>query len=123
MERRNYPEKIIYHYEHQADLPLQVTHGVWGGINPHGEIELSFYHESDMPPAISEQQIGADGIPGPERNASGDNCRHIVRKLHTRILINYETARALQEWLDQRVAELDSQSAPEVYEQGSGIQQ
>lgn len=123
MDRRNFPDKIVYHYNQEANTPLQIAHGVWGGINPHGEIEICFYHESDMPPQVAEQQIGADGMPGPERGASMDSSRHIERRIHTRILINYDTARALHNWLDERLNELDSESSPEIYDPNPGIQQ
>lgn len=102
---------------------LRVAHGVWGGVNPHGEIEISFYHESDIPPDSSEQTIGPDGAPGPERPDRHDSSRHIARHIHTRILLNYNTARALLEWLDERIGELDSEGSSEAYDFNSGIQQ
>ena len=41
------PSKIRYKYEMASEARLQTAHGVWGGINPQGEIEMNFYHESD----------------------------------------------------------------------------
>lgn len=118
-----YPDRIRYHYKQDANLPLQVAHGVWGGVNPHGEIEICFYNESDMPPLTSEQRIGADGTPGPEQQNNPDACRHISRHIHSRILVNYDTARAMLDWLEERLAELDSEGRSELYDIQSGIQQ
>ena len=44
---QQYPSRIRYEYEQDPETRLQYTHGVWGGINPQGEIEISFYLESD----------------------------------------------------------------------------
>ena len=44
--RQQYPSRIRYEYEQDPETRLQYTHGVWGGINPQGEIEISFYLEA-----------------------------------------------------------------------------
>lgn len=123
MEKQDFPEKIRYHYQTDPGAHLQISHGVWGGVNPHGEIELCFYHESDIPPLVSEQLVSPDGSAGPERINQEDGCRHIARQIHTRILVNYNTARALLDWLEERLAELDSEGASEIYDFNSGIRQ
>ena len=46
----DHPAKIRYKYQMDASARLQTAHGVWGGINPQGEIEMNFYHESDALP-------------------------------------------------------------------------
>lgn len=123
MDNPAFPDRIRYHYRSDPATPLQVAHGVWGGVNPHGEIEICFYHESDIPPRTSEQSIGADGAPGPELAAGGDGSRHIARQIHTRILVNHNTAQALLEWLEERIAELDGEGSQGIYDLDSGIKQ
>lgn len=54
---QQYPSRIRYEYEQDPETRLQYTHGVWGGINPQGEIEISFYLESDKMPPYSERII------------------------------------------------------------------
>ena len=48
----DHPAKIRYKYQMDENARLQTAHGVWGGINPQGEIEMNFYHESDALPAF-----------------------------------------------------------------------
>ena len=55
---QQYPSRIRYEYEQDPETRLQYTHGVWGGINPQGEIEISFYLESDKMPPYSERITG-----------------------------------------------------------------
>ena len=123
MENINFPDKIRYVFSTDPDVHLRVAHGIWGGINPHGEIELNFYDESDAPPEFTEQGIEADGTPGQERVPQQDVIRQVNRQIHTRVLLNYNTARAVLNWLEDRVAELESSSSTELYDIGSGIQQ
>lgn len=123
MEPGNFPDQIRYAYVADAGAHPHIAHGVWGGINPHGEIELCFYDESDALPDFTEQSIGADGSPGPERMPAGDGTRHVTRHIHTRLLMNYNTARAVLEWLQDRIADLEAEAPNDVYDIGSGIQQ
>ena len=62
---QQYPSRIRYEYEQDPETRLQYTHGVWGGINPQGEIEISFYLESDKMPPYSERIIAASATKSP----------------------------------------------------------
>lgn len=118
-----YPDRICYHYDQEEGMRLRPAHGVWGGINPHGELEICFYEESDMPPKTSEMLIGPDGTPGAEQVAMQDDARHISRHIHTRLLLNYDTARAVADWLEERLGELESDGQGPVFDLNSGPQQ
>jgi len=118
-----FPDQIRYSYVSEPGLHQHIVHGVWGGVNPHGEIEVCFYDESDTLPKYTEQTIGADGAPGPERMPPDDGARHIVRHIHTRVLLNYNTARAVLEWLEDRIDEMEAEAPHEIYDIGSGIKQ
>ena len=115
------PSKIRYHYETAPDARLHTAHGVWGGINPQGEIEMNFYHESDMLPPFSEQIISPDGAIGHEVLPENSEQREVKRHIHSRILLNYYTARAVLEWLEDRVTALEEES--EYFERNTGFEQ
>lgn len=123
MNDNSFPQRIRYHYLHEPEARLRPAHGVWGGINAHGEVEMCFYDESDIPPEITEQTIGPDGIPGPEQICQEDTVRHMGKTIHTRILLNYHTARAVLEWLQDRVDELEAEEGGGLYDLGGGVQQ
>ena len=112
---QQYPSRIRYEYEQDPETRLQYTHGVWGGINPQGEIEISFYLESDKMPPYSERIIAPDGSFGHEIAPYNDEERTITRHIHSRVVMNYHTARAMLEWLEDKVAALEAEedgSAP-----------
>lgn len=121
MDDIRYPKKICYHYEQAADSDLKVAHGVWGGVTPNGEIEICFYDESDMPPESIEQDINPDGTQGAEKVVYKDGARHIRRRIHSRVLFNYNSAHAFMNWLDQRLGELDASSANEIYDGNNNL--
>ena len=125
MNKRPYGENVQYlHYENSPETHARVAHGVWGGINPYGEIEMCFYEESVDPPRLTVQDIGADGVPGPERFAGKDSSeRHLKRLIHTRLVVNYNSARAMLAWLEERLAEMETESSAEIYDGNSGIPQ
>lgn len=118
-----HPAKIRYRYNMDKEARLQTAHGVWGGINPQGEIEMNFYHESDSLPAFSEQLVAPDGSIGHEMVPGEDDVRDVTRCIHSRILLNYHTARAVLDWLEDRVAALEEEGASGMYEADLDIEQ
>lgn len=118
-----YANRICYHYATEPDVKMRIAHGVWGGVNPHGEIEMCFYDEAALPPEQAEQQIGADGMPGEERPLQPNDSRQIGRSIHTRILLNYNTARAVLDWLESRLSELETEAPRDIYDPEPGIKQ
>lgn len=117
------PSRIRYRYEMAPEARLQTAHGVWGGINSQGEIEMNFYHESDALPACSEQILAPDGSLGHEIVPGNDDVRDITRHIHTRVLLNYHTARAVLEWLEDRVNALEEEGGGEMYSPDPGLEQ
>ena len=71
--------QIRYKYQMDENARLQTAHGVWGGINPQGEIEMNFYHESDALPAFSEQLVAPDGSIGHEMTPGEMDAREVNR--------------------------------------------
>lgn len=119
----DHPDKIRYTYQMASEVRLQTAHGVWGGINPQGEIEINFYHESDALPAFSEQLVAPDGSIGHEMPPEDMEVREVNRYIHSRVLLNYHTARAVLDWLEDRVTALEEEGAPGMCEAGLDIEQ
>ncbi len=120
-----FPNRIRYEYEQSKDLRINFAHGVWGGINPQGEIELNFYTESDKIPAFSEQIIAPDGSLGHEMAPFNDDVRTITRNIHSRIVLNYQCARAVLEWLEDKIdtLEIDDETASLLLDGNGSIEQ
>ena len=64
-----------------------------------------------------------DGSIGHEITPEDDEQRGVTRHIHSRVLLNYHTARAVLEWLEDRVAALEEEGPPDMYDTDSGIEQ
>ena len=101
------PLRVRYEYKQDESAQLKYAHGVWGGINSQGEIEMNFYVESDALPAWSERAIEPDGGLGPEITPHDERQKNIVRHIHTKLVLNYHTAMAIQDWLQSHLEILE----------------
>ena len=118
------PLRIRYEYEQDPEARLHYAHGVWGGINPQGEVELNFYTESDKLPLYSERIIAADGSLGHEMAPYDENLKVVTRRIHTKLILNYHTARAVLEWLEDKVDTLEVEGeGPMLFEEDGGFHQ
>lgn len=109
MSQEKGPLRIRYEYEENPEARLQYSHGVWGGINPQGEVELNFYTESDKLPPYSERIVAPDGSFGHEALPFDDNLKIVTRRIHTKLILSYHTARAVVEWLQDKVDILENE--------------
>ena len=101
------PIRIRYEYKEDTPVQLKYAHGVWGGINSQGEIEMNFYVESDVLPEWSECILEQDGSLGPEKVPHDERQKNVVRHIHTKLILNYPTARAVHYWLENHLDILD----------------
>ena len=122
MSQEKSPLRIRYEYEENPEARLHYAHGVWGGINPQGEVELNFYTESDKLPPFSERIIAPDGSFGPETAPFDDNLKTVTRRIHTKLILNYYTARAVAEWLQDKVDILENEEGGPFFDDESGMQ-
>lgn len=112
MSEGKFPDKLRYEYRCPEGQRPFYAHGVWGGVNPHGEIEMNFYMESDELPGYSERAVLPDGSVGPEMVAGEQGGRDgltktVVRDVGGRVVMNYRTAKAVLGWLEEKVAAME----------------
>ncbi len=116
VHNKDVPQGVRYEYALDAHATLHLAHGVWGGVNPQGEIELNFYTESDKIPPYSEciehPQHGLEEVV-----SSDENMRTIIRHIHSRVVLNYYTAHAIIEWLEAQLTQLEQLDKLEQLEQ------
>ncbi len=117
-----FPARIRYEYCEKPNTQLEVAHGVWGGVNPHGEIELNFYSESDAMPSFSERAVGPDGTLGPELGTESD-VRCVKRTVHTKLLLNPRAAYSIFEWLAEKLESVEADEAILFMDDDTGTEQ
>ena len=120
MSQEKFPLRIRYEYQEAPGTQPQYAHGVWGGINAQGEVEVNFYTECDKLPPFSERLVAPDGSFGHEMAPYDENMKIVTRHILSRIIINYHTARDILEWLEDKVQvlEMEAEGAPYPFEGG-----
>lgn len=104
MNRGNqYPVRVHYEYEQEENVKVKYAHGVWGGITKQGEIELNFYLEHDK--VFSRQNAQQNTTMQPMDSSLP--VHYVTRSIHSRVLLNYHTARSILEWLEDKVTALE----------------
>lgn len=104
-EKRN---KVIFHYEKVNDFKTIFASGVFGGLNIAGLIDMNFYIDRPViPQKISHDLAEKDGgfILSNEKREGKDGE---VREVQVGVLIDIPTAKSLIEWLNQKIAEMES---------------
>ncbi|MDR2745466.1 MAG: hypothetical protein LBB66_09800 [Desulfovibrio sp.] len=117
------PSKIRYSFSLEPKARLQTAHGVWGGVNSQGEIEMNFYYESETLPPFVEQIVEPDGSLGHESIPENEELREVTRHIHTRVLLNYNTARGVLEWLEEQLDALEEEGRAMYDGPESGVTQ
>lgn len=114
MSQEKIPLRIRYEYQEAPGMQPKYAHGVWGGINAQGEVEINFYAECDKLPAFSERLIAPDGAFGHEVTPLDENLKIVTRHILSKVIINYHTARDILEWLEDKVQllEMEEEGAP-----------
>lgn len=102
--------RIRYEYEEKPGMQPMYAHGVWGGINAQGEVEINFYTECDKLPPFSERLVAPDGTFGHEMAPVDENMKVVSRHILSKIIINYHTARDILDWLEDKVQLLDMET-------------
>lgn len=107
MPRKKKTEKIEFKYkyvipEHLRDL---YVNGMWGGVTPRGEIHMHFYNERHAIPKSVTCEIDKKGeIKGIVSQEAGGDAARIVQ---ASIVMDYQTAVAMRDWLNDRIGVID----------------
>ena len=105
--------KIKYEFQQDKSVKAKYTHGVWGGINPHGELEMNFYTEYDKLPLSTECELSPEGIISPEDEGLDRDVKYFVRDIHSKVLMNVATARGIMEWIGEQLEMMENSELEE----------
>ena len=85
---------------------LRVVHvdGAWGGITPQGLVHLGLFSEYVEPPASVTYAAGPAGQAQEIQRTGGGS---VTRELEVIAIMSPNVARAVRDWLDTRIGEVD----------------
>ena len=97
--------KYIFKYDYN---PVYIN-GAHGGVSPRGEIVANFYLERQPLPNEITHAINPDGTIGADIiDVDPKNLNNIiVRYVSSGVVLNHQNAKALHNWLGDKIAELE----------------
>ncbi len=105
---QNKPEikfKYIFNYSYN---PVYVN-GAHGGVSPRGELIMNFYLERIALPESITHNINQNGTIGGEvESEPADLKSSLVRYVENGVVLNYQSARDLHQWLGERLKEMEA---------------
>ncbi len=92
-------KKIKYHFIKSNFFRVVHCDGVWGGLTSHRNIQMTFFNERNAIPQSTELEVTEDGKAIETRQGKVG----ITRELEVDVVLNIETAKALQKWLEEKI--------------------
>lgn len=120
MENRNTkadaaPKTLTFRYLKSPMFRVIHVDGVWGGLTGRADIHMVIYSERPSIPDSMTHQIEDDGTIGDVIKVQ--TIGGVVREVEADIIMDYPTAKALHEWLTDkvnRIEEMVAKAAEEV---------
>jgi hypothetical protein len=110
-------EQLI-RFERAKDYRIVGSTGVWGGINPQGEVFFDFFVDRREPP----QEITLEVIDGTGKEQERKGGTNIIRELQVGVLLHPRTAYSIGTWLMEMAKATGYAPLPEdTQEQDEGI--
>jgi hypothetical protein len=93
---------------------FRVVHadGVWASVNPHGHVHLAFYNERSPLPQEVVHPVLEGNVLGDEILSKRVTKQNWVREMEVDIVMTYERALALHNWLGTYLSSATPQTPP-----------
>ena len=102
------PRELGVAWEASPELRQYHADGVFGGLTPKGHIYMSFFAERPPYPKASRLIIGAQGRPSSDTPVRSDNEPVLVREVQASVYLEYDVARAINQWLSRQIELLEA---------------
>ena|ERR1035437_2387583 len=97
--------EMEFHFEKSTAFRVIHVDGAFGGIAPNRHIHMAVYSERQPIPKRIVHTI-AGGVLGPELLEKRETRSGIFREIEADLVLTKESALAVRDWLDQRIAEM-----------------
>lgn len=104
-------KSVEFKFIFQDDYNPVFANGAFGGIGPHGDLVINFYHERAGLPYSQTHSVGPDDKElGPEisRDPPLDETVKLVRFVTTGAVMDEACARRIHAWLGTKLQQFDS---------------
>ncbi len=100
---------VRFYYERSPLMRTIHVDGIFGGVTPHGMIEILPFLETTRIPTSVAHQLSPDGRLGAElMDQRQIENTGIVRELEVRLVLNLDTAKSFKQWLEEKIKVLEA---------------
>jgi len=103
-------EKVKFKFKFDKSYNPTYINGAFGGITPKGEIAMNFFLERHAIPNEQTYLVTDEGTLGEEvkeERKPDDHKISFVRYVETGVVFDYRTAKELQIWLNDKIAQIE----------------
>ena len=99
---------ITFKYIFPDDYNPTYVNGVYGGINPKGDLVLNFFLERPALPKKETFSLMSSGTLGPQKDCSPEDLKtSMVRFISTGIVLDLRGAKEICGWMKEKIVELE----------------
>ena len=107
MTEKSEPDRVRFDYIKSSLFRVISADGVVGGLTPRLDIHMDFWSERFPIPKQVIHSLMSDGALGPEIKSERTTRETIIREVEAGVVLNIETAKALRDWLVERISEAE----------------
>ena len=101
-------KQMKFHFIKSPTFQEIPAHGAFGGVVPTGDkIAISFYSERSPLPTVVVHALSEKNELGDEDVTKRESKEGIVRTIHNVIYLDNAAAKAVHDWLGQRITEME----------------
>lgn len=104
--------KLHFHFVKSSVFRVIYAEGVFGGVSPKGQIRMSLFNERFPLPQETVHEVlqNSEGgiMLGNEVTTDRVSKSGIIRELEADIVLSYETAKIVHQWMGERIEEMES---------------
>jgi len=100
--------RVRFNWQRSNHFRVVHADGAYGGLTPYGNVFFTLYSDHPVFPETTIHSLTEEGALGPELSGEKKLKDGVHRELEVGVVMNLQTAKALQLWLEERVKILES---------------
>lgn len=95
-------KKLRFNFIKSSSFRVVHADGAWGGITPHGNIQVAFFSERTPIPQQIVHELTETGL-GPEIKEERVARDGVVREVEVSVQMNLDIAKSVHDWLGKKI--------------------
>jgi len=115
-EDKSSPTELSFHLIKGNFFRVIHVDGAFGGVTPRLDIRMAIFNERHPIPSVMFHHITPDGGLGEEISENRVTKEGVVREVEADLVMDYNTAKSIHEWLGNKIATIEARIKEHVEE-------